>query len=172
MCLYEGGTFLILSRQGGIPLETNEISAKAEQKSPYKCFFPGWAYSRIMWLNVVNNKKKTFEYNGWIECWTIFDILLRLRVELFLNGIGRDLLNKYDVIMEKKVVHNEELMECMRVIYVRSSRDFKIAWKEKCMEKNNLGTGNRYYCISTNKVNTTRTSFKKQASSIWNMKET
>ena len=46
---------------------------------------------------------------------------------------GRDLLNKYDAVMEK-VVHNEELIECIRgdpIIYVRSRADFKITWKEK-----------------------------------------
>ena len=57
----------------------------------------------------------------------MFDILSRLHVGLSLKKIGRDLLNKYDAVMEK-VVDNEELMERMRgnsAIYVRSSKDFK-----------------------------------------------
>ena len=56
----------------------------------------------------------------------MFDILSRLRVDLILKIIGRDLLNKYDAVM-KKVVDNEELMQCMRgdpVIYVYCSKDF------------------------------------------------
>ena len=39
------------------------------------------------------------------------------------------------------------------------------------MERNSLCIEYRY-CISTNKVNTTRTSFKKQLSSTWNREET
>ena len=31
----------------------------------------------------------------------------------------------------EKVVDNEELMEFMRVVYVHSGKDLKIAWKEK-----------------------------------------
>ena len=45
----------------------------------------------------------------------------------------------------EKVVDNEKLMECMRE-------------KKKSMERKNLCTGSRY-CISTNEVNTTTTSF-------------
>ena len=72
-----------------------------------------------------------------------------------------------------KIVDNEELMECKRgdpVIYVCNGKDFQISWK-KCLERNNLCTGNRY-CISTNKINATRTSFIKQTKSIWNREET
>ena len=39
--LYEAKTFFILSRQRGIPLETDGISAKVGQKSLCKCFIPG-----------------------------------------------------------------------------------------------------------------------------------
>ena len=59
-CLYKAGTFFI--RQDEIPLETDRISAKAEEKSPYKCFVPGWFWnSAIMWLEVANEciQKKT-----------------------------------------------------------------------------------------------------------------
>ena len=76
----------------------------------------------------------------------MFDILSRLYVGLSLKKIGRDLLNKYDAVMEK-VVDNEELMERMRgnsAIYVRSSKDFKFLEKKKCIERNNFCTGNRY----------------------------
>ena len=77
-CLYEAGTFFI--RQDEILLETDRISAKAEEKSPYKCFVPGWFWnSAIMWLEVANEciqkrkKKKNFrtdELN--VEPWLTF----------------------------------------------------------------------------------------------------
>ena len=74
----------------------------------------------------------------------------------------------------EKVVDNEELMQATRgnpVIYVRSSKDFEIAWKKKkCMERNNLCTGNRY-CISPS-TKLLKTNFMKQATSIWNKEET
>ena len=60
-------------------------------------------------------------------------------------------LMHYDPDMEK-IVESDELMKCIRgepVIYVHSSKYFKIALKEKkCMEKNNLCTRDKY-CIST-----------------------
>ena len=40
LCLDKAATFFIKSRQGGIPLETNEISRNTTQKYPYKCFVP------------------------------------------------------------------------------------------------------------------------------------
>ena len=85
-------------------------------------------------------------------------------VFLYLKIFSCDLFNKYNAVIEK-TVDNEELTECMKgdpVIYFRSSKDFKIAWKEKCKERNNLCSGKR--CIlyqgknKANKVNTARTS--------------
>ena len=88
-CLYEARTFFF--RQDEILLETDRISAKAEEKSPYKCFVPGWFWnSAIMWLEVANEciqkkkkkKKKTFELTNWmlnhdwhssrVFCWVVF----------------------------------------------------------------------------------------------------
>ena len=92
----------------------------------------------------------------------MLDILSRLCVGLFSKRIRRDLLNKYHAVMQR-IVYNEELMACMGsdlVIYVHSKKDFEFLERKKCMEINNLCTGN-IYCISANKVNTTRFSFVK-----------
>ena len=46
----------------------------------------------------------------------------------------------------EKVVDNQELMEHIKgdpIIYVRSSKSLKLPGREKCMERNNLCTGNR-----------------------------
>ena len=75
----------------------------------------------------------------------------------------------------EKVVDNEQLMERMRyepIIYVRSSKNFKIAWKGKnAWEDITSPLGIDIYCISTHKANTARTSFMKQKSSIWNRED-
>lgn len=65
------------------------------------------------------------------------------------------ILNKYDTVTEK-VVDNNELMDCVRrgepVIYIRSSKDFKLSERnKKCPKRNICCAGNRY-CISTTKV--------------------
>ena len=67
-------------------------------------------------------------------------------------------------------------MECMwgeQVIYVHSSKDFEIVWKEKntWKEVTSALTANRY-CISTDRVNANRTSSMKRSRSIWNWEET
>ena len=79
-------------------------------------------YFKIKLSNVINESRIK-----------LFDILLRLCADLLFKRIGRVLLNKHDAVTEE-VVDNKELMECMRgdpIIYVRSSKDFKIAWKKK-----------------------------------------
>lgn len=65
------------------------------------------------------------------------------------------ILNKYNTVTEK-VVDNNELMECVRrgepVIYIRSSKDFKLSERNKKCQKRNIRCAGNRYCISTTKV--------------------
>ena len=71
-----------------------------------------------------------------------------------------DLLNKYDTIMDK-ILGNEELTGCTRSDPVIYFVEIKIL---EFLERKTI-IGNRYGIIK-NKVNTTKTSFMRQAKSI------
>ena len=97
-----------------------------------------------------------------------------LYVDQFLKRVQVIYRNKYDAVM-KKVLDNEKLIKLIRgdsVIYVRSSKDFKIALKKLMQGKKQSQNLESILYQHKKRFNTVRNSFLNYIKAIRSVKET